>query len=1298
MPNTQVLDGRSGILGELRHGNFVDVVCSRDSKYTYAITANGILCLFSEGRALEKWIDLHIRGAYSLNLDEKAIICSCSDGIIRLFEPETLEYIGTLPKPSPVGTFAGNMETNQQVDDIANPVYPDVLASQYDASSGTLICICSDRSLYVWDIHDYSNPVVSKSHIFHSDCVWGAEVLPSPPDDGAATNPFPADTFLTYSADGSIKFWNLDDSMSSFPPLSEQKEKDQISSHPSKEVLRVLYVDRECQAWIQVPEIQDGMEPGYNVVPLECGIRTIRISSDGRYLASGDKGGNLRVHDLLTLEQVTYQEAHDTEILTIDFTDPTLKDAPFLLATAGRDRLLHVFDIRNDYALLQTLDDHSSSITCIRFTADGSRMMSCGADKSIVFRNCQKIEDGLSFQPYHQAPGRATFYDMGMHDATQTISVVAGDRRFNVFSLETGKPIRSFKADAKGDDMTAGMAEVCSMTHICLDPTGTIAAASGSDKSIRIYDLLHGTCLAHMVCHSELVTSLKFMSNYERIISTSADGCVLVWRVSKEVVKRITSRIQENITLPSYMQTKTAEKLLARNTSTNHSSRPQRAKKLSNRLSTYASDHFVSSRRGSTTSLASEDCEVQPDESSERVTHNVTKDSQRDDTSKESFSPVTAASVRRASGPRARVTASISKTTTSRSRHSSSSQPSVAPSRSGTLQEQSTSNKSVAKEKTALPPSSRKSPGLNPLSLHSISPRPNKSTLLVPSNPRPRATSLTVPTEKTLKMDGVKAKDMPSSRQVLSDYTQEDPPTAPGEDDDSLLSDDTQSGIEDKPTRHSSKSLLKSALSLKPSEGTLSDPAQMSEDTTDGTEDHEMAMAATTEGSENEPADESGASEEPDRDDDDADDSVSDTGSDNEILSPRERRNIGLSCDTTSFGEGEFMKDSPASGGSYQVTSPNGRMTSMRPNTLTRSSLSTRFLAAHAASVMMGLVQSAREEKLSAGSKDDPRENAAISTPTPEDPHGHLDHSKKQGDLSNSDKNSASAPKKESDALDRPLEERLNLQSLNMAALKWKQRSLGNRDGQENDNTRPLSLSIVRPGLKSEDYSKEVERTRQRLLELGYLPTQGGTQQTGSSVALASSKENLKTSDNGTQDDKPTYNLDSANSEAHLSSPHTPKQAPPLRSIGILASPALVTSPEGMDQEIMAESLDKAIKSQFESNESVESKEDMVSGTQQKDILQRHQKDDENYNNEQDLRGALERISSLISHHAVVTATISAKQQDHVDEGEGMTTAERSERIHKSKQWMLQTREGLLNLVGEVQGHLWALERSGSEN
>ena len=64
-----------------------------------------------------------------------------------------------------------------------------------------------------------------------------------------------------------------------------------------------------------------------------------------------------------------------------------------LLATASRDRLVHIFDIDHDYGLVQTLDDHSSAITAVRFTDIDSQLMmlSCGADKSLLFRNAQLV-------------------------------------------------------------------------------------------------------------------------------------------------------------------------------------------------------------------------------------------------------------------------------------------------------------------------------------------------------------------------------------------------------------------------------------------------------------------------------------------------------------------------------------------------------------------------------------------------------------------------------------------------------------------------------------------------------------------------------------------------------------------------------------------------------------------------------------------------------------------------------------------------------------------------------------------
>lgn len=46
-----------------------------------------------------------------------------------------------------------------------------------------------------------------------------------------------------------------------------------------------------------------------------------------------------------------------------------------------------------EYQFLQTLDDHSSSITAVRFFQNQERlfMVSCGADKSVIFRQATLV-------------------------------------------------------------------------------------------------------------------------------------------------------------------------------------------------------------------------------------------------------------------------------------------------------------------------------------------------------------------------------------------------------------------------------------------------------------------------------------------------------------------------------------------------------------------------------------------------------------------------------------------------------------------------------------------------------------------------------------------------------------------------------------------------------------------------------------------------------------------------------------------------------------------------------------------
>ncbi|KAH8555589.1 WD40-repeat-containing domain protein [Umbelopsis sp. PMI_123] len=573
---TQVLDGRSGLLGSLRNNNFVDAAYDPENPGTaYLLSETGLLCMFKEERILDKWVDLQVKIAFSIDVSNRYIICACDNGIVRLFEPGTLRYCGMLPRPHPLGIDLSSFVTVQQLESIRDTaVYPDTLAIKFDATSNKVTCIYSDRSLIIWDVKHLQRIAMYRSFISHSECVWGTERFPHPAAISEHTNrrqhiteyesltnsTLPPYTFASHSADGTVRFWNIDSGLptsdltmspGTFPSTEADVQISMRRNIFSKELIKMLYLDPEAAEFarnnkdIEIAELPDH------------GIRALKISSDGSLLATGDRKGNLRVHRISDWQEVTYLEAHDSEILTIDFSQP------FLIASASRDRLIHVFDIQKDFKLLQTMDDHSSSITAVKFSSNGSKLVSCSADKSVIFRsaNTQTLQQSPLYTSYHNHSGRATVFDMELDLHDKYIVMVTGERRLNLLSLETGKLFRTCKPETMEEDVNGMTLENSggSLIDIDLDCiSGTFAVTAGSDKCVRLFDLMNGVCVHKVAAHSELVTSVRFLDGPHgilRVVSTSSDGSIFVWRVDPEVTKKMHQRTQLRATAPPSPQT-----------------------------------------------------------------------------------------------------------------------------------------------------------------------------------------------------------------------------------------------------------------------------------------------------------------------------------------------------------------------------------------------------------------------------------------------------------------------------------------------------------------------------------------------------------------------------------------------------------------------------------------------------------------------------------------------------------------------------------------------------------------------
>ncbi|XP_045388205.1 WD repeat-containing protein 62 [Lemur catta] len=522
---TVPLVGRSGILGELHNNIFCGVACGRGrmAGSTFCVSYSGLLCQFNEKRVLEKWINLKVSLSSCLCVSQELIFCGCTDGIVRIFQAHSLHYLANLPKPHYLGVdVAQGLEPSFLFHKTAEAVYPDTVALTFDPIHQWLSCVYKDHSIYIWDVKDINKVGKMWSDLFHSSYVWNVEVYPEFEDQRAC---LPSGSFLTCSSDNTIRFWNMDSS-----PDSHWKK-----NIFSNTLLKVVYVENDIQHLQDTSHFPDRGSENVTSMDVKAGVRVMQVSPDGQHLASGDRSGNLRIHELHFMDELVKVEAHDAEVLCLEYSKP--ETGLTLLASASRDRLIHVLNVEKNYNLEQTLDDHSSSITAIKFAGNRDiQMISCGADKSIYFRSAQRASDGLHFVRTHHVAEKTTLYDMDIDITQKYVAVACQDRNVRVYNTVNGKQKKCYKG-SQGDEG--------SLLKVHVDPSGTFLATSCSDKSISVIDFYSGECIAKMFGHSEIITGMKFTYDCRHLITVSGDSCVFIWHLGPEITNCMKQHLLE---------------------------------------------------------------------------------------------------------------------------------------------------------------------------------------------------------------------------------------------------------------------------------------------------------------------------------------------------------------------------------------------------------------------------------------------------------------------------------------------------------------------------------------------------------------------------------------------------------------------------------------------------------------------------------------------------------------------------------------------------------------------------------
>lgn len=247
---------------------------------------------------------------------------------------------------------------------------------------------------------------------------------------------------------------------------------------------------------------------------------------------TGDSYGKVRFYERQGKEATSCVQEFQSHIGRVtDFDYCSVGDYE-LAASCSRDRTIQIFIRQNGgkWGLLQTLlDSHKGTIQRLRFACNGTRLVSCSADRVVqlyrtVYKDSEKVPVG--FISMRAISLRSAPSDMVVDELKKQF-VVAADRQIYVHQLENGDLERSYRIF---DEDSA------QLTNICLGSVSNSVYLAGvsSDKCLRLYDHISGHSIASGWGHSIGVCGIAWVSS-RGIVTSGLDGCIFFWKVQEKL-------------------------------------------------------------------------------------------------------------------------------------------------------------------------------------------------------------------------------------------------------------------------------------------------------------------------------------------------------------------------------------------------------------------------------------------------------------------------------------------------------------------------------------------------------------------------------------------------------------------------------------------------------------------------------------------------------------------------------------------------------------------------------------------
>ncbi|XP_012558462.1 U5 small nuclear ribonucleoprotein 40 kDa protein isoform X1 [Hydra vulgaris] len=184
------------------------------------------------------------------------------------------------------------------------------------------------------------------------------------------------------------------------------------------------------------------------------------------------------------------------------------------LASAGFDRLIHLWNVYDDCNNFAILKGHTGAILDLHYTPDGETLVTCSSDKTIALWD---YETGIKVKKYK---GHASFVNSCCPARRGPEIVISGsdDCTIKIWDRRLKTSVQTFQ-------------NTYPVTAVCFNDTTSQFMSGGIDNVIKVWDLRKNDIMFKMQGHTDSVTGFRLSPDGSFLLSNAMDNTVRVWDI-----------------------------------------------------------------------------------------------------------------------------------------------------------------------------------------------------------------------------------------------------------------------------------------------------------------------------------------------------------------------------------------------------------------------------------------------------------------------------------------------------------------------------------------------------------------------------------------------------------------------------------------------------------------------------------------------------------------------------------------------------------------------------------------------